>query len=531
MEPDGKNSPSSDFLDFSDLSEYWDVLDRRSDGAAADRPRDVDREPRRAQEKAAPPNSPPPEPSHTAAPRTTAPRADASHTAASRAGQRRAAPSHTVAARKPPKRRPTPQERRRRRRMKLLLALLLISGAIYAAANIIVFRVKDFQVSSATADQQVLSWKKSRGVDSYDIYDSDGTLLTELGADRDPQYAVDGLKGGTRYTYTIVAVKNFLGKHFGRAVECSAYTMPDTVQDLTAMNSGTGALLSWEDSGVSGYEVQYTDGYSEAKMVEAKGSDADGLSIPDLQEGAQYTFQVRGFVQDGESRIYSDWISSEPLTAVHTADMTGIDVAKPMVALTFDDGPDYGDVTDRILATLKEFNGHASFFQEGASASNLPELMTRIAQAGHEIASHTYDHSHYGTDVTPEDIIKADDAIEQAIGRRPSAFRSPGGSTTDLIRDICISEGMPIFYWSIDTEDWKSRDADSVCDVVMNNVSDGDIILMHNVYDSTADAVERIVPFLVEKGYQLVTVSQLVQAKTGKPPVPGTQYVTATITN
>ena len=65
----------------------------------------------------------------------------------------------------------------------------------------------------------------------------------------------------------------------------------------------------------------------------------------------------------------------------------------------------------------------------------------------------------------------------------------------------------------------------------MQNVTDGDIILMHNIYSSTADAVDQIVPYLVSEGYQLVTVSQLVQAKTGKPPVPGTQYFSATRTN
>ncbi len=422
-------------------------------------------------------------------------------------------------------------KRRRRRKMIALFALLLVLAAGFAAANMVVGRVKGFQVASATDGGQVLSWNRAGGVDHYDIYDGQGKLLKELAADEGCQYAVEGLKSSTRYTYSIVGVKSFFGRHTGKAAECSGYTLPETVSALAAMNSGTGALLTWDDSGAGGYEVQYTDGYSEPKTLEAKGRDAEGLSIPDLQEGAQYTFQIRGFVQDGDSRLYSDWSVSEPITAVHTADMTGVDVTKPMVALTFDDGPDYGDVTDRILAALKEYGGHASFFQEGASASALPELMSRIAEAGHEIACHTYDHSHYGSNVTADDIVLADDAIEQATGKRPTAFRSPGGETTDLIRNVCVSEKMPIFYWSIDTEDWKSRDADAVCDAVMGHVSDGDIVLMHNVYDSTADAVERIVPYLVEEGYQLVTVSQLVQAKTGKPPVPGTQYITATQTN
>lgn len=422
-------------------------------------------------------------------------------------------------------------KKRRHRRLALVLALVFAAGAVFVLTNLLVGRVKGFQITSATADRQVLSWERSGIADSYDIYDGSGARLARVEADQDTQYAVEGLDGGTRYTYSIVAVNDFFGERYSGPADCSGYTLPANVETLTAMNSGTGAILSWKAAGDGGYEVQYTDGYSLPVTVEADKRDAEGFSVPDLNEGAQYTFQIRGFIQDGEERLYSDWSFAEPLTAVHTADMTGIDVTKPMVALTFDDGPDYVGVTDRILATLKEYDAHATFFQVGRSVADQSELMGRIAAAGHEIACHTYDHSHYGSSVTADDIVRADDAIEQAVGHRPSAFRSPGGETTDLIRQVCAQEGMPIFYWSIDTEDWRSRDADAVCDMVMDYVSDGDIILMHNVYESTADAVERIVPYLAEKGYQMVTVSQLVQAKTGAPPVPGTQYVTATVTS
>ena len=86
---------------------------------------------------------------------------------------------------------------------------------------------------------------------------------------------------------------------------------------------------------------------------------------------------------------------------------------------------------------------------------------------------------------------------------------------------------MSAYYWSIDTQDWSSRDADAVYHAVVDNVSDGDIILMHEIYDSTADAVERMVPELIEKGYQLVTCHDLIAAKGGSEPVPGTQYADA----
>lgn len=87
---------------------------------------------------------------------------------------------------------------------------------------------------------------------------------------------------------------------------------------------------------------------------------------------------------------------------------------------------------------------------------------------------------------------------------------------------------MPLYYWSIDTQDWLSRDADKVYESVINNVGDGDIILMHEIYNSTADAVKRIVPKLQKMGYQLVTCKELVYAKNGKSPEPGVEYFSAT---
>ena len=86
---------------------------------------------------------------------------------------------------------------------------------------------------------------------------------------------------------------------------------------------------------------------------------------------------------------------------------------------------------------------------------------------------------------------------------------------------------MPLYYWSLDTLDWRDRDADTVYNRVMKKVKDGDIILMHEIYDSTADAVARLVPALQKEGYQLVTCEELMLAKTKKAPAPGKQYTRA----
>ena len=93
---------------------------------------------------------------------------------------------------------------------------------------------------------------------------------------------------------------------------------------------------------------------------------------------------------------------------------------------------------------------------------------------------------------------------------------------------MCKGCNLPIFHWSIDTNDWKYKDADWTYRVVTNSVKDGDIILMHEIYDSSYYALKRILPELIDRGFQLVTCSELILAKTGKAPEPGVQYYSAT---
>lgn len=201
---------------------------------------------------------------------------------------------------------------------------------------------------------------------------------------------------------------------------------------------------------------------------------------------------------------------------------------RPMVAFTFDDGPCNNDASDRILDTLERYNARATFFMVGENALQHPDNLKRKVNLSMEIGNHTYDHNHFGKAVSPSDIQMASDAIYKTCGVHPTAFRSPGGSTTYTILDECKKEGMTLYHWSLDTLDWKYQDADRLYKTVLENVGDGDIVLMHEIYPSTADAIERIVPELTKKGYRIVTCKELVEAKTGEPPQVGKQYINAT---
>lgn len=198
------------------------------------------------------------------------------------------------------------------------------------------------------------------------------------------------------------------------------------------------------------------------------------------------------------------------------------DPSKPMVALTFDDGP-YSPVTDRILAKLEEYGGHATFFVVGNRVSTYSASVQRAVKDGCEIGNHTYEHKNL-TKLTGVQIQKqlhdTDLAVAYYAGAATSLLRPVGGALNDTVRS---SAGKPLINWSIDTLDWKNRNAASVKSRALNNVKDGDIILMHDLYKTTADACDTLIPELVNRGFQLVTVSEMAAAK-GRTLQNGTLY-------
>lgn len=189
-----------------------------------------------------------------------------------------------------------------------------------------------------------------------------------------------------------------------------------------------------------------------------------------------------------------------------------IDPNKPMVALTYDDGP-HRTYTNRILDTLEKYNSAATFFELGERAVNCADVIKREVELGCEVANHSYSHPNLATlsaGGVSSQISRTNDVIYNACGIRPKLVRPPYGSNNSTVRN---NAGAPIILWSIDTLDWKYRNASYVTSVIKSNVTDGSVILMHSLYDSTATATEIIVPWLLSQGYQLVTVSELAEAR------------------
>lgn len=197
-----------------------------------------------------------------------------------------------------------------------------------------------------------------------------------------------------------------------------------------------------------------------------------------------------------------------------------------LVCFTFDDGP-YAPVTNKILDTLEKYNGRATFFVVGDRADTYSDEIIRASKMGCEIGTHTYSHVNLNSLSVPEmqeEIKKSCDAISKYTGKNVKVLRPPEGAANDTVK---ANVGMPMVLWSVDSRDWDYRNADKDYQTVMDNVFDGSIVLMHDLYPATADAVARLIPELAKQGYKFVTFSELMKIR-GVDVEPGEKYFSAT---
>ena len=202
---------------------------------------------------------------------------------------------------------------------------------------------------------------------------------------------------------------------------------------------------------------------------------------------------------------------AEPAEETASTPRRVVDPTRPMVALTYDDGP-HAVYTGQILDILEEHGAVATFFEVAANLHKAPDAVRRAADLGCEIGSHSYRHANLGKmDQTAQqaDQAAADAVFQEILGTTPALLRPPYGSMNKTLK---TTSGRSIVTWSIDPEDWRCRDADTVVSRIQAEKKlDGQVILLHSIYDSTVEATETLVPWLLEQGYQLVTVSELIQ--------------------
>lgn len=205
----------------------------------------------------------------------------------------------------------------------------------------------------------------------------------------------------------------------------------------------------------------------------------------------------------------------QPLpTSIGTKDSySRVDTSLPFVALTFDDGP-HPKNTPRLLDILKERNVKATFYVVAPNVKRYPEIMRRIIAEGHEIGNHTVTHGNLtkmSEAAVKREFTETHDAIVAATGVAPRTMRPPYGAITTaqkawIRRDL----GYPTILWSVDPEDWKKPGSSVVTSRLVSGASPGGILLVHDIHASSIDAIPAAVDQLLARGYQFVTVTQLI---------------------
>ena len=223
-------------------------------------------------------------------------------------------------------------------------------------------------------------------------------------------------------------------------------------------------------------------------------------------DGSTYYFDDNGYIKTGWVEVGSD--------DYYFNDDGTYDPSqhKTRIAFTFDDGP--GEYTDELLDCLEENNAHATFFMLGQNVGSWESTVQRMADIGCEIGSHSWDHPNLydlSMDSVAKEFSDTDAALEKACGQKASVARAPYGNWSD---DIISTVGKPFFTWSLDSMDWSYLDVNKDYDAVMNgDLTDGSIILMHDIHEPSVQAAIKMIPELVQKGYKLMTVSELAAAK------------------
>ncbi|WNC14006.1 polysaccharide deacetylase family protein [Brevibacillus brevis] len=189
-----------------------------------------------------------------------------------------------------------------------------------------------------------------------------------------------------------------------------------------------------------------------------------------------------------------------------------------VMALTFDDGPDK-EYTRQIAALLKQYDAKATFFVVGSRVKALPDIARQLVQDQHELANHTYSHPdvrRISDDRLLQEMEKTQEAIFTTTGVIPQLFRPPGGYYSDAVVHVAKKAGYQVVMWSWhqDTRDWSDPGVRKIVNKVLNNARNGDIVLFHDYGGNrrqTVQALQQILPELKKRGYQFVTVSEMMR--------------------
>ena len=244
-------------------------------------------------------------------------------------------------------------------------------------------------------------------------------------------------------------------------------------------------------------------------------------------DGLVFTFEAADLYKEGQGTLEEkitweemSYFLKESVNGISKSDVDlyherYIDVNLPMVAISYDDGP-YSKVTSKLLDLLEQYDQRATFFVVGQRVGNSYDngCVARAIEMGCEVGNHTYTHLYelpnISTELMMSELTKCEEAVKAVAPEYTMTLLRPTGGA--LSSNVRANSPYAIVTWSIDTNDWSVRNADEIYEHVMRYIEDGDIILMHDLYEETYEATERFLPELLHH-YQFVTVKELYEYK------------------
>ncbi|WP_183163770.1 polysaccharide deacetylase family protein [Alteribacter keqinensis] len=248
-------------------------------------------------------------------------------------------------------------------------------------------------------------------------------------------------------------------------------------------------------------KYEWTKGSAGAPMVEVPFEDLE--DVMDEEFLKTVAGKERGSIPEEEPA------GEEQTGAPGSGDEEAGGVPKKQVALTYDDGP-HSEHTTELLRHLDEFDAKATFFLLGSHVESHPSIVKEISASGHEIGNHTWNHPDLTTlepDQVAKEIQATNEIIYKVTGEKPTVFRPPYGASDDTVGQALTE---PEILWTLDTFDWQTESPEEITKVVMSEVTDGSIILLHDIHERSIKASRIILEELKEEGYEFVTVSELI---------------------
>lgn len=317
-------------------------------------------------------------------------------------------------------------------------------------------------------------------------------------------------------------------KLFSDASELGAKQLNMKVRDLPEANESLLASLSsatsdivFTDDGAAvitlddSFQQQLADQVLAAEATEAEHEEDQpaaeespytpgplAIKIPSERAGEYLTPQGQAIT----ASLVNDepWAGNSAVPAGHT--FVNCDL-NPCLALTFDDGP--SDLTPQLLADLSAEDAAATFFVIGQYVANLPEIVQQTVAAGHEVGNHTWAHPDLTT-LGPEgaawQVTETTNIVAESTGIPTPFVRPPYGAWNESVLE---TSQLPFIMWSVDTNDWQKPSTEELVNLVVNTTVPGDIVLMHDIHESTVQAVPHMLGPLKSRGFSLVTISQL----------------------